>query len=273
MTDQSPESEPDPSRSLTLLDVGVIIVDNLLLVAAVVIGLAFGVAAFLGIELPRNLRTIGIFAAIGAPLIGNPISARVVDLLYSPNYRYLVDLKAEDPSSGSIIRMRSEWYRQNMTVIEGEVDWVNPSVGFARDVDLEAGTCRGVWRGTLSDRQLMTALAEVRKCKGQLQEDARRGFAIRSQAVTIVRNAARSIGHHIVATVQTGELPDRGEGLDHAVEDAIESMDFSQDLDDLDDLEDAADDDDASLSVDVEVSEPVADPDATADSTEAPADD
>jgi hypothetical protein len=157
-------------------------------------------------------------------------------------------------------------------VTSGEVDWVHPNLGFARYVDLEDETLEGNWRGSLSDRELLVSLARVRECKGRLLEDAQKGFALRSQATTVVRTAVRDISHHIIATIETGTLPERGDRLEDAVDAAVRQFDFGDDIgDDLDDQEAGADLPDDDLLLKLEQSDPAAN--SSGSQTEAPADD
>jgi hypothetical protein len=144
---------------------------------------------------------------------------------------WLVELDATNPDVGGIARVPSEEYKQ-FSVVEGSLDWTSPNLAFATDVDLEAKELRGTWRGTLSDRELLTALHAVAEARGQLLDDAKRGFLVESQAWTIVRNATRRATRRVVEVFASGTLPERGEGLEAEIETAIETSGLDELLDD-----------------------------------------
>ncbi|NLV06113.1 hypothetical protein GOC83_08225 [Haloarcula rubripromontorii] len=210
---------PDHSRTYRLFRW---LTDNLLLIASGIgIGL-FVVASVIGYELPRNLRLIGLCAVITIPLVGRPTGKKVRSLLWDPNYVWLVDIDARH-TKGGIFRMPGQRFRE-WSIEDGQLDWVSPNLAFGKHVDLEEQTVDGCWRGTLSDRELMRTLQAVEECRGQLEEDAKRGFAIEAQAFTIIRNATRKAVLRIVSTFERGTLPDEGEGLTDEIDAAIEQF-------------------------------------------------
>jgi hypothetical protein len=99
-------------------------------------------------------------------------------------------------------------------------------------------TVVGTWRGTLDDRELARSLQKVRECREQLQQDAQRGFVLETSAFTIVHRAARETSLNVVEMFKSGTLPDQGDSLNEAVDDALEQFDFQDELDDslLDDV-------------------------------------
>ena len=196
--------------------------ENLTLLAS---GLGLGlfiVASVIGYELPRNLQIIGLTALIIVPIVGRPTGKKVRSLLWEPNYVWLVDVDARY-TKGGIFRTPGQRFRE-WTITEGQLDWVSPDLAFGKNVDLEEQTIEGTWRGTMSDRELMRTLQAVEECRGQLEEDAKRGFTIEAQAFTIIRNATRKAVLRIVSTFERGSLPDEGEGLTDEIDSAIEQF-------------------------------------------------
>lgn len=183
-------------------------------------------ALLVGIDLdvPRNLQVILAAALLSSPF-GWYAGKRVSSLLHSPNWVYIVELDTRKEESG-LYRVPSDGYTQ-FTVTKGEVDRPNPHLVFAQNVDLEAKTLEGVWRGTLSDRELMAELSNVYEIRGQLQQDAQEGFAVKSQAWMIVRDATRRATKSIVRTFERGTMPSEdGLEVSEAVENAVDSFDF-----------------------------------------------
>ncbi|MFC7230328.1 hypothetical protein ACFQMM_01150 [Saliphagus sp. GCM10025308] len=86
------------------------------------------------------------------------------------------------------------------------------------------------------------------ECRGMLEEDARKLFALEANLWSIVYRATKDATKSVVETFEEGTLPDRGEGVDVAVNDALEDfgllekmneldqddLDLEADLDDLD---------------------------------------
>jgi hypothetical protein len=119
---------------------------------------------------------------------------------------------------------------------------LSPSLYVAKNVDLEELTCVGTWRGTLDDRELARSLRAVRECRGQLQDDAQRGFVLETSAFTIVRSAARKAALDVTEMFASGTLPDGGASISEAVDSALEDFGFSEEIETtIDDLTDEAD--------------------------------
>jgi len=182
------------------------------------------------LEIPRWARLGAVVAALTAPYWWF-VSQKAVALLWSPSWVWLVELEAKDPDKGGIARVPTEQFKE-YTVAKGTLDWVVPNLAFATSVDLENQRLEGTWRGTLTDRELLTALHVVAECRGQLLDDAKRGFLVETQAWTIVRNATRRATRRIVDLFEKGTLPENGEGLDAEIEKAIESSGLSELLED-----------------------------------------
>lgn len=265
MSDSTSTSEDSPTPQESIDDSGtesphsrlfrgvVWIQEHLVLLLVGVLVVSFIVAVVVKqVSLPRWSR-LAVLGAVAAAPYGHWVGNKVREWLWDPSYRWVVDVKAEAPTYGGIYRWPSQRFREDVTILEGELDWVHGSLAFARDVDLSESTMRGTWRGTLSDRQLLVSLQEVSKCKGQLLHDAKRGFAMRSSASHIVRSATRKAVMRVVNTLENGVLPDRGESIENAVDDAVRDHDFQESVTDLDDVEEGADLPEDSLSIDIDL--------------------
>jgi len=219
------QTDPGPDRSLTFRLSAFLVENTLLIIASLVLGTLL-VLSVLNQSVPRWLRFVAIPGAVSLLLLGRPVAKRVKKMLWNPSDVWLVDV---DPleRDGGIYRMPSQRWRQ-WDVTDGEADWVSPSLAFVQAVDLERQTCQGTWIGTLSDRELMRGLQEVYKCREMLEEDAKRGFAIDSQAWVIIRNATRNAVMRVVSTFESETLPDEGESIDDEINKAIGQFDLER---------------------------------------------
>lgn len=198
-------------------------VENMTLVVGGAAVLVFVYAGILEYPVQRNHRVIGISAGLALMFIGRPVGKKVRSLLFDPRVIWLVDIDARIVEGG-IYRMPSQRFVE-FEVVEGQVDWVSPDVAFCKNVDLEQRTLQGTWRGTLTDRELLRSLQAVDECRGQLEEDARRGFIVESQAFSIVHRATKNAVMSIVDTFERNSLPDEGVGISDAVESALDEHD------------------------------------------------
>ena len=125
-----------------------------------------------------------------------------------------------------------------LEVTDGELEQWAPLLYAGSNLDLEEMTCEGTWRGTLSDRELIASLQAVYECRDQLQDDAQRAFAYETSFWTIVRSATKRCAVQIVESFERQTLPDRGEGIETAIDDALEQFDLKGRYDSPDDLAD-----------------------------------
>lgn len=213
---------------------------------AVAIALFFGYTPSVG----REAILAGLCLAWGV-IAGFPTSGFVIDKLGDEPGVFLVDVDVADPDHDGGIYWSPYSDFQEFDIVDGELDQWAPFLYCGKHVDLEAKTVEGVWIGTMTDRELLTALSAVKECRGMLEEDARRAFALETNIWSIVYRAAKDATKAVVNTFESGTLPDEGEGVDRAVNDALEEFDLDRMADridddenaDLDDLLDAADDD------------------------------
>lgn len=223
-------TEPERSDTYRLLTWAV---DNLmLLLGGLILVIAVGASVF-DWTLTRGSKIILMFTGGSLLIVGRPVGQKARDLLFDPRELYLIDVDARY-AEASIYRMPSQRFT-DWTVDDGSLDWVSPGLAFGKNVDAEAQTVEGCWRGTLTDRELMRALANIKECRGQLEDDAKRGFAIEAQAWAIIRNATRKTVMSVVNTFEEGTLPDRGDGVGSAIDDAISEYDLDERMRDFDD--------------------------------------
>lgn len=235
------------------------LVKSRMLTIAALIVFVTSVAVFFGVSptVPRWLRLAMIVGLLVSPA-GLWAGGYIIKLLPDPHMVWLLDLEARDPEA-ALYQFPARDFAE-LNVLEGELDQCAPSLYIGKQVNLEEMTVVGTWRGTLSDRELLRALSKIDECRGQLQEDAQRGFAIESQAFTIIRGSVRDATRTIVSTFENDTLPDRGEGIEQRVDDALEQFELDDRFDD--DLEVDADD----LGNDgLDDQEETADPDPLAD--------
>jgi len=190
--------------------------------------------AFLGVDvsLPRRAKLAIVTAALLAPggyMVGNYI----VGLLWDPEYIYLIDLDARQ-TDGALFRFPYDQFT-DLRVENGDLCELTPRLYTGKDASLEEMTVQGTWRGTMSDRELLRALNKIEECRGTLEDDAKKGFTLQTQAFTIVRQATRKAVLHIVDTFETGTLPDEGEGITQEVDAALEKFDLKTKLNEIED--------------------------------------
>ncbi|WP_049987976.1 hypothetical protein [Halobellus rufus] len=230
---------PDDPRWFRAL-VWLVVRGKYLLGAAALVAVA--VLLVTGTDVPRTVKVGGIAFIISTFTLGRWTAGRAADLFDGPGWVWLVDVDLLDLDGAGIYRWpRPRW--KEVDVVDGQLYWSSPSLAFGKNVDLDENTVDGVWPGTLDDRELMTALSKVHELRNVLEEDAQRGFAIETQVFSIVRSATRQAVLSVVQTFEKSTLPDRGESINRAIDDAIEQFDLDRhvqgrDDDPLDDFED-----------------------------------
>jgi len=208
---------------------------RLLSLLFVIVGLLFLVAhLFAGWSPPRWLLLV-LTAGLASLPFGLATGYAAKSQLSSTDWVYLIDLDAR-VLDGAVYRMPPHHLAQ-FDILEGELTHLAPSLYVGKQVDLDEQTAKGTWRGTLDDRQLCRSLLAVRECRGQLKEDAKKGFALETSLHAIVRNATRQNVRSIVDTFEKGTLPEEGDALDDATAEALEEFDVQESLN-LADFED-----------------------------------
>ncbi|MDB9250042.1 hypothetical protein PN419_13715 [Halorubrum ezzemoulense] len=239
--DTKTEEKPRPLKFIDWLKTKIphLIAGGTLLVVA------GGVLGF-DIEIPRFWKVAGLAGIFMVP-VGLMTGKQVVGWLYNPSWVWLVDLDAR-VLDGGIYRLPLEDFRELEILDDDEfinstydLTQLSPNLYVGKQVDLEDMTVVGTWRGTLDDRELTRALRAVHECRGQLQDDAQRGFILESSAFVVVRRATRNTVERIVELFEDGSLPDSGEGIERAVDQELK--DFGLDDASDSDLSDLVDDD------------------------------
>ncbi|ACO54902.1 ORF7 [Halorubrum pleomorphic virus 1] len=201
--------------------------------------LLIGIAGMLFLELQPTIPRfwqVSFLAAVFASPIAYYTGSTVVRWLYDPKWLYLIDLSAAE-EKGSLYRLPESQFR-DLEVLDGQLDRLAPGLYVGKRVDLENNRVAGTWRGTLSDRDLLLSLRKVRECRGQLEEDARQGFILRSSAYTVVRRAVRDTTMQVVKTFERGSLPDSGEAMNNAIHSELEEFGITDNLEET--IEDLA---------------------------------
>jgi len=196
--------------------------------------IVFAALLVTGTDVPRTVRIGAIAFIVSTFTIGRWTAGKTLDLIDGPGWVWLVDVDLLDLDGAGIYRWpRPRW--KEVEVVDGQLYWSSPSLAFGKNVDLEANTVEGVWPGTLDDRELMIALSKVHELRNVLEDDAQRGFAIETQVFSIVRSATRQAVLSVVQTFEKSTLPDRGESINQAIDDAIEQFDLDRHIRDRDD--------------------------------------
>jgi hypothetical protein len=198
-------------------------------------GVVVLLAELAGFSIPRPLHVGAIAFALTAPTVGRWVGGKAKDWLWDPNWVYAVDLDARE-QKGAIYRWPSQQFRE-LEVTVGSLDWLSPNLVCCKNIDMNAGTLEGTWRGTFSDRDLLRAISVVYECRGQLEDDAKRGFALETQAFGIVRRATQGVTRRLVENFEKHTLPDEGEALASEIETAIDQYGLEDRLDQIDETD------------------------------------
>lgn len=269
MTDLTDDREPSKtelafelvrSRMLTLLLIVVLAAVGFLLLAI-----------FFAIPSPPRWSIILGFALVSIAPYGYLFGTYFMEWLIPSREVYLVDVDARE-EGGALWKMPPEGIHR-LDVEDGELHRAAPELYFGKRLDPDAGTVIGTWRGTYSDRELLAAYSNVEEVRGQLEEDARRGWAIQTNAWAIIRGATQDCVTAVIETFEAGTLPDDGASLGERIEDALEEHDLRRRVGDPEDVGgEYADDDGDATENDPLISE-LSVPDPFGSSTEGEADD
>lgn len=205
-----------------------------LILAALLLAIGVVTALSVDVKIPRYVQVALLAGTVTAPW-GYLLAGKVLDVLHDPDHIYLVDLDARY-LEGALYEFPFSDFRR-LETRAGEMTQLTPNLYVAKDVDLESGKVTGTWRGTLDDTELARALEAVYQCRGDLQDQAQRGFAIETSATVIVRNAVRSTTRSIMETFKKGTLPDEGDGLEDAIDSELEKFDLGNEVELEEDLE------------------------------------
>ncbi|WP_418283187.1 hypothetical protein [Halorubrum sp. DTA98] len=200
-----------------------------------------GIALVMNYEpaIPRFWYIFGLAFGAGGIPVGYLAGSKVVSLLYNPRRIWLIDLDTR-VLDGGIFRFAVDEFRDlEVTDESGNTDadysltQLTDNLYVGKQVDVENSTVVGTWRGTLDDVELARTLAAVKRCRGELQDKAQRGWAIETAAPAIVSNALRSEVDTLMDTIEAGTLPDEGDGIGDAIEERLDDLGFDDHLEEV----------------------------------------
>lgn len=227
MTENPNHVEPERTSGRTWKDVLV----SYRWVLAVAIGAALVIGLYLGYEpeIPRSVKLFGIAALLSGAL-GYPVAARIVAWLWRPRYTYLVDVDARD-SDFSIWELPPSAWR-DLEVLEDEIYELRAAAPAweVKDYDPVANTCRGTWRGSATDLEMIEEQERIDEIRGILEDLAKEGLSIRVKQSGIVRKAVRGIVMSLVEGFEKETLYEGSEVV-QAVEDALERWNLREQKD------------------------------------------
>lgn len=192
-----------------------------------------GIAAILGLDLdiPSHARRAGLAALVVAPA-GFFTGKYILSIFPGASAVFLLDIDARE-IDGALFRFPYDDF-VDLEVTNGDLCQLTPRLYVGKEVSLEEMTAKGTWRGTLDDVELLRALHKIDECRGTLEDYAKRGFTIETQAFTIVRQAVRRATKTVVQTFEEGTLPDDGDSIGDEVDAALEQYDLESELDAVD---------------------------------------
>ena len=186
----------------------------------------FVVLSFVGIGVPEWVQLAGAAMVLTAP-IGYLAFGQIRPHLPTPPMAWVVDVDVLDDNGAGIYRFFVEDFH-DLDVSSGSLWNPAPSLYFGKELDLDAMTVEGTWRGSLSDGEIIRALSLVKKVRGDLENRAKRGERIRNNAFTLIRGAAQGEVERIVETFEQGTLPSGGEEFESQIDDALSDFDLDE---------------------------------------------
>ncbi|WP_224447011.1 hypothetical protein [Haloprofundus salilacus] len=174
---------------------------------------------------PRWAKLFLVTALLISPL-GVIVGSYITGLLYDPNYVYLLDVDAAR-FDGALYQFPYESFIE-IEVLDGKLDDVASNLYIGKNVDIEAMTVEGTWRGSMTDRELLTAVTKIWEFRYLLEPDAREGFKLNTSLWGIVRSATVDTTLHVIDTFEKGSLPDEGHGIEQAVDRVLEEYDVDR---------------------------------------------
>lgn len=109
----------------------------------------------------------------------------------------------------------------DLEVTDGQLDKAAPDLWFVEQLDLHDRVAYGTWFGTLSNRKLASAFFAIDVCRGQLEQDAKEGFAAKVGLWEMARQSTLEATSSVFEALGDGRLPDHGEGVQSAVDDVM----------------------------------------------------
>ena len=221
---ESPQQPPQEREDRAPLTARVLLYlrRNPIQVGAFALLLAILSSMLLGVALPRWVR-VGVPIGIAAYLsVGRWVRNTVLELLPEKPHIFLIDLdSATTQADSAVYRIPQDDWPQ-WSVRDGALDRVHPYLVFGRDVDLDAQQVTGTWRGSAPDRELEQTVRAIRQVREQLEADAKAGLEVEQNGWVIVRNGVVDALETVGQVFCSGTLPDEGEGIADAIDDALD---------------------------------------------------
>lgn len=167
----------------------------------------------------------GLTGVAGGWLAGS----RVVDWLWSPDWRYVWELDARDDGV-RLWRMTPEKFGR-MNVLEGELkrwDAIYP-VYSVRQYDPKWNTAVATWMGSVDDVELLKERERIDEVRRELEEQAQEGLATRLRASSALRVAVSNVVNGLLAKLEGGSV-DAENHLETAIQEAVEEHDLEAEL-------------------------------------------
>lgn len=177
--------------------------------------------------LPRWVQVVAV-AAIPGGILGWFAGTKAATG-EEPQYHYLIDV--EVPGSvgdkGALYELSEGDFRQLEVLEDSLEDW-SPYLHAGKGVHIDDLVVEeGTWAASMSDRELMTAKAKLSQLRGQLEQDAKKGFVLEANAFIMIRSAVQSGIRRIVDTFEKGTLPDDGDALNDEIDETLEEFELS----------------------------------------------
>jgi hypothetical protein len=191
--------------------------------------------------LPDFGREVKLFLAafsVGS-LFAAPWATRIVDWLHTPDTRWLLTTDAEQ-NKLELWEIPAPLWR-DLDVEDDLHRWDSSQPVYeVREYDEEDNHAVGTWRGSATDLELVEHRESVREVRGDLEDLAREGLAIRAKQSSIVRGAVADIVMEFVTDFEA-ETTYSGEEIQQRVDAALDDLDAP--VDDQDDDQDDHPDD------------------------------
>jgi hypothetical protein len=194
------------------------------------VAIALGIVLLvLDVDLGRSEGIILGTLVLGALAFGYPAGSKAASLLGGPQLMWLVDVDLLDQDGAGVYSCPTTAWAE-WDVVEDELWWATPNLAFGQNVDLENQTVEGCWPGTVPEPVLMRSLAYLRYNRSVLEQKAKRGEHIETNAFGMLRSATAEEVKQVVSTFERGTLPDDGEAFHSEVDKVLREYGLDDDL-------------------------------------------
>jgi len=197
-----------------------------LLVVALVTLLVLSIAYWLvQPSLPDFGRPVKLFlvAFVVGSVVATPWATKLVDWLHTPDTRWLLTTDAEK-NKLELWEIPAPLWR-DLDVDDDLHRWDSSQPVYeVREYDQEDNHAVGTWRGSATDLELVETREAVKEVRGDLEDLAREGLAIRAKQSSIIRSSVSDIVMEFVGDFEE-ETTYSGEQIQQRVEDALDDLD------------------------------------------------